>query len=69
MRGEGWFVAALLLVIFITGVCVGIVFCAPIQKADAKNRYDTRAVTNGCAIRVLDSASGEVKTVWKDGEP
>lgn len=30
---------------------------------------DTRAVANGCAVRVLDSASGQVKTIWKDGKP
>ena len=33
------------------------------------DKMEKRAVANGCAIRVLDSASGEVKTVWKDGKP
>lgn len=60
------FVGALFIGIgFVIGGTVG--SCT--QQRDDRNLYNSRAVTNGRAIRVLDSASGEVKTVWKDGKP
>lgn len=50
------------------GVLIGLGIGA--DEARAKRiELMNRAVANGCAIRVLDSASGEVKTVWKDGKP
>lgn len=53
-------------VVMIAAGFLAVSFYGRTQEA---NKYTSRAVANGCAIRVLDSASGEVKTVWKDGKP
>lgn len=69
MSREGWGLIAVALIMLVTGFLIGGTVGACTQERGERRQCDTRAVANGCAIRVLDSASGEVKTVWKDGKP
>lgn len=69
MNHENLGVGVVVLVLFGMGFCVGGVFGSCTQEREVTRRYESRAVANGCAIRVLDSASGVSTTVWKDGKP
>lgn len=68
MSAESLGVTVVVLMIFGIGFGIGCALDSCTTVRDVEKIYESRAVTNGCAIRVLDSASGEVKTVWKDGK-
>ena len=49
---------------FLFGFFVGSVFALVGYGVYIGQHYDTKAVQSGCAVRHLDTLSGDVRTVW-----
>lgn len=54
-----------IIVIAATFLGIGYVVGAGSKSDELTAKYEKMAVQSGCAIRALDSLSGDVKTVWK----